>query len=612
VRLSGISSSQDRWRRLLKVVRLLGIVIVLEGVGALVWLLGSPSEPKSRIFLSYSLGRWGLILVTSFLVSLAVYLLWVIRNRYGWTLAVIEYFKDEKRAANLIGFATIIFVVVVGLHIGPVFNERAQVYYRQVLPLLVFVTLTSLQVWMFLLVSLRQARIRILKTWFPVYQDDQSHLKATGRKLLVGFIAVSLAYLYAQVSAGIRVPEAVELGDTTSYLEGAGMQLSDPAFFSERRPWGILLIFKLLGSSLAAIGFVQLAFSTIAWLFLAWMLVGSLRTSVGKLLGFMFVLGVSLSPTVQVWNHAGLSESFSISTMIMLLALFIGILQRWNPSFFLAIIFFFALWVSIHEVNMYLGLLVASTLFIIGLIRKNYRTFVILSACIAIMLAINSHLSSLYALPRWALPVAEVITKRILPVPEYLEYFSSQGMPVTPELMALSGRWAHSDNYAILNNPRLRPFSRWLFQDGKTVYAGFLAAHPVYALTLPLVNIDDMLAVDFSHLIPGYEPALPEVVNEFFFPIRWFWIYLGMSILLFVIVFWKQRREVSRAFWLIVLFFIFSIPYLYLAWHGDALDLARHASIANIQFHLGMWMLLAYFLDEGVLLPMRSQRISRG
>jgi hypothetical protein len=214
------------------------------------------------------------------------------------------------------------------------------------------------------------------------------------------------------------------------------------------------------------------------------------------------------------------------------------------------------------------------------------------------MLLINSRLSSLYSLPRWALPVAEVITKRILPVPEYREYFSRQGMPGSPELMALSGRWAHSDNYAILNNPRLRPFSRWLFRDGRTVYTRFLIAHPIYTLTLPLTNLDEMLAVDFSQLIPGYEPALPDIVNELFFPIRWFWAYLGMSILLFLIILWKQRREKSRAFWLIVLFFIFSIPYLYLAWHGDVLDLARHASIANVQFHLGMWLLLIFYFDK--------------
>jgi hypothetical protein len=328
------------------------------------------------------------------------------------------------------------------------------------------------------------------------------------------------------------------------------------------------------------------------------MLVGSLRSSAGKILGFVSTLGISLSPTVQAWNFAGLSESFSISTLIVILALLIGLLQRWRLSFFLALIFFFAVWVSIHEVNLYLGLLAAVTLFIFGWIRKNYRTFLFLSVCIAVLLVINFHLSSLYALPRWALPVAEVITKRILPVPEYREYFISQGMPVTPELMALSGRWAHSDNYAIINNPRLRPFSRWLFQDGKTVYASFLVAHPIYTLSMPLVNIDEMLTVDFSQLIPDYEPALPAMINEFFFPTRWFWPYLGISVLLFVIVIWKQRREKSRAFWLIVLFFIFSIPYLFLAWHGDALDLTRHASIANIQFHLGFWVLLIFFLDR--------------
>ena len=213
------------------------------------------------------------------------------------------------------------------------------------------------------------------------------------------------------------------------------------------------------------------------------------------------------------------------------------------------------------------------------------------------MLVINSHLSSLYGLPRWALPVAEVITKRILPVPEYLDYFSSHGMPITPELMALSGRWAHSDNYAILNDLRLRKFSKWLFGDGKMVYAKFLVAHPIYTLTLPLVNIDEMLAVDFSNLIPGYEPILPVIVNEFFFPIRWFWAYLVMSIFVFGLVLWKHRRKTSRVFWLIVLFFAFSIPYLYLAWHGDALDLTRHAVIANIQFHLGMWLLVFLYLD---------------
>ena len=233
-----------------------------------------------------------------------------------------------------------------------------------------------------------------------------------------------------------------------------------------------------------------------------------------------------------------------------------------------------------------------------GLVRKHYRTLLVLSFSIVVMLVINSHLSSLYGLPRWALPLAEGITKRILPVPEYLDYFSSQGMPVTPELMALSGRWAHSDNFAILNNLKLRKFSNWLFKDGRTIYAKFLVAHPIYTLTMPLLNIHDMLAVDFSNLIPGYEPALPVIANELFFPIGWFWIFLAISVLLFGFILWNSRLEGSRVFWLIVLFFVFSIPYLYLAWHGDALDLERHAAIVNIQFHLGIWLLLIFYLDK--------------
>jgi hypothetical protein len=285
------------------------IVIGIEGIGALVWLLTDPSEPGNRFFLAYSLERWALILFTSFLISIVLYILWAIRNRREWITTALEYSEDEERAAGLILFFTVVLVTIIGLHIGLLSNERTQAHYRQLIPLLAFATFTIVQAWLFLLVTLRQARFQILQTWFPNYKEDQLHL-TTDRRLWIVLVGISLLYLFAQISAGINVPEAVELGDTTSYLEGAGLSLSDPDFFSERRPWGILLIYKLLGGSLAAIGFAQLAFSTLAWLFMAWMLVGSFRSSSGKLLGFISTLGISLSPTVQVWNHAGLSESW--------------------------------------------------------------------------------------------------------------------------------------------------------------------------------------------------------------------------------------------------------------------------------------------------------------
>jgi hypothetical protein len=598
MRLLDISLYPVHQRKAVGALRLLCIITALEAIATLIWFMAHPSEPESRDFMFYSLERWGLILFTCVLVVFFVFLLWSIESRHGWISRVIQHFEGEERVAGLLLFITVISIGTLLLYAGLFSAESTLVYYRQILPLLSLITLIIGQVWVFLLVSLRTSPKRILEIWFPIYPENQSLIITKSKRLLAVMIGISIAYIIVQISAGIKVQQAVELGDTTSYLEGAAFSLSDPAFFSERRPWGILLIYKLLGGSLTAIGIAQLSFSTFAWLFLAWMLVRSLSSDPGKILGSVVVLGVSLSPTVQSWNFAGLSESFSISTLIVILALFIGILQRWKWSLFLALILFFAIWVSIHEANLYLGLLTASFLFIIGIIRKNFRTFLILSFCIAVMLGINSRLSSFYGLPRWALPVAEVITMRILPVPEYQEYFINQGMPVSPELMALNGRWAHSDNFAIINNPRMRPFSKWLFQEGKTVYTNFLVSHPVYTLSMPLVNIEEMLAADFSQLIPGYEPALPAIINELFFPIRWFWAYLGLSLLIIATVIWRQRREKSRLYWLLVLFFVFSIPYLYLAWHADALDLERHATIANMQFHLGLWLLVVFYLDK--------------
>ena len=145
---------------------LLDAAIVLEGIGTLIWYLAHPSESASRFFLAYSLERWGLILFTSILVFLTIYILWMIRNRQKWVTTVIEYYKMERRAAGLLAVFTVTFVFMVAMHIGLFRNQSTRTYYLQLLPLLVFLTLVILQIWIFLLLILRQTDIQILKIWF--------------------------------------------------------------------------------------------------------------------------------------------------------------------------------------------------------------------------------------------------------------------------------------------------------------------------------------------------------------------------------------------------------------------------------------------------------------
>ena len=596
----GIHSYSNRWRRGLWLAALLDILIALEGVGAIIWLMQEPSTTDGRLFLHYSAEKWILILITTFFVTLTLAGLWALKYRHAWLEQQLNNLEQKSYGMTWMVMCTIILLTLSTLHIWLPANNAIHPYYEKAFPLLLYITISVAQVWAFSFLLMRQNIIKAGKQFIP---SDQYRLKRPLRnidkRLLAVLIGISFAYLIIQFESYQSIKKAVLIGDSWSYMFGAGLSLDDPAFYSERRPWAILLVFKLLGRSEAAIEVFQLALSVLAWLTLAWTWALLIKKPWINIPSFLIVLGFSLSPTVQVWNHAVLSESLSISLLVFVLALFIRLSMGWDWQAFLLSGFLIVLWMSIREANAYIGLIAAIVLLLIGALRKNLRVYWVHSFFFIAMFAVNSQLSAAYGLPRWALPLAEVITKRILPDQEFLNYFSENGMPVTPELMALSGRNANSDNYAIVNSTRMRKFSKWLFQDGRNVYARFLLSHPFYTVESPLEDMDTLLASDFftGITIPNYTPALPELINEFLYPQKWFWLYLWISLFSSGMVFAANLRTKSASLWVIFTFLLLSIPHLYLIWHGDALDVERHAVIVNVQFHICIWLLVTGALD---------------
>ena len=600
MQLSGISSYPVRWRRLIWAVSLLDILTVLEGIGTLLWFLSHPSEPESRVFLAYSLERWVLIFVTAALIFGFLFLFWAIKFRTGQVERLIRFFEQPKQAGWLLVSITLIFVLTAGLMIWLPLHESVQPYYARLLPLLLWGTVIVTQVWIFLTVVMRQTVAEILKDFFPLEREGQIYpVRADNKYLFLALIGISFVYLILQLKSYLNVRETALIGDSWSYLYGAGLDLNNPAFFSERRPWGILLIYKILGNSPTAIDIFQLSLSTLAWLWLAWTFARSLKNNWIKLTGFAVTLGFSLTPTVQLWNHAVLSESLSISLLVFILALFMQLSQGWKWRYLFWLILFFAFWMSFREANAYIALFVALALLLMGFVRRTFRVYWLLSFFIGMAFLVNYQFSSAYGLPRWALPLAEVITHRILPDQEHLEYFAENGMPVTPELMALSGKNANDDNYAIINANELKKFSRWLFNDARNVYVRFLLTHPIYTITSPLVDIKALLGYDYldGFHIPNYTPALPKQVNGLLYPVGWFWPYLWVSLLAAGFILATNLRTKERAYWIIVAFLLLSLPQLYLIWHGDALDVERHAVVMNIQFHLGILWLVIFHID---------------
>ncbi|MGD8403820.1 MAG: hypothetical protein PVJ21_09180 [Anaerolineales bacterium] len=584
---------------------------ILEGIGTLFWLTAHPSEFGSRIFLAYSLERWLLILVATATIAVFSYALWVIKYKTERVETLIDFFEKPKHASRLLVSITILFILFSGLMFWLPRVDAVQPYFVRLFPLLLWSTAILAQIWLFLMVVMRGTVVQFLRDFFPVESKKQFYpVKTMGKSLLIVLTLISLGYLIVQFKSYFSVRESILIGDSWSYLQGAALDISDSNFFSERRPWAILLFYKILGSSQSLIEICQLSISTAAWLFLAWKFIGSIKNDWIKIAGFLVILGFSLTPTVQVWNHAVLSESLSISVMVLILALFIGLAQKWEWRALFLLVLYFVLWMSFREANSYIALMVALALAIIGLAKRTLRVYLLLSFLIGVTFFVNYQLSAIYALPRWALPLAEVITIRILPDQEYLDFFANEGMPVNPALMAFSGRWANSDEYAIVNSVELAKFEKWLFTEGRNVYVKFLLTHPRYTIEAPLKNMDVLLADDFVEGIPvlGYLPALPTIIDEILYPKQYFQLYLWVSIFAIGFIFATSLRQKLQVNWVVFVFLFLAIPHLYLVWHGDALDIARHAVMGNIQFRLGIWLLLVLFIDS---LFMNRQQVQR-
>lgn len=610
--LLGITSYPARWQRLVRAVIWLDVLIILEGIGALVWLMIHPSELESRVFLAYSLERWLLILVATAMIAVFLYALWLIKYKTKRVETLVELFEEPKHANKLLISVTILFIFSTGLMFWLPRVDVLQPYLLRLYPLLLWGMVIVVQIWLFLMAVMWGTVVQFLGDFFPVDRENQTYpVKAMSRGLLIVLILISLGYLIIQLKSYLSVRESILIGDSWSYLQGAALNINDPNFFSERRPWAILLFYKLLGSSQSLIEIFQLLISTVAWLFLAWKFIGSVKNDWIKIAGFLVILGFSLTPTIQVWNHAVLSESLSISVMVLIIALFTGLAQKWEWRALFFLMLYFVLWMSFREANAYVALMVALALVIIGLAKRTLRVYWLLSFLIGVAFFVNYQLSAVYALPRWALPLAEVITVRILPDQEYLGFFASNGMPVSPALMAFSGRRANSDGYAIVNSAELAKFEKWLYTEGRDVYVKFLLTHPRYVIESPLENVEVLLGRDYFERIPvsEYTPALPTVVNEVLYPEQYFQLYLWLSIFASGFIFATILRRKMRVNWVMFVFLLLAIPHLYLVWHGDALDIARHAVMGNIQFHLGIWLLIILFVDSLFSDHQRTQKL---
>lgn len=381
--------------------------------------------------------------------------------------------------------------------------------------------------------------------------------------------------------------------DTAAYTYVANQPFWSWEFLCGPRPFILPLVYKLMGNDVRGIIQFQWGLAGICWLALAMMVTRVVNTRWLKAIALVTILLFSLSTNIVIWERDLLTESISISLLVLFISCWFWLLMRWHwAKAALLVLIAFAL-AFLRDANAYSLMLLAGLLAVLVLLKYANWRYLVLAAAFAVIFAANQFSANRGT--RWLFPFFDVMGQRILVDPQRIEYFSAQGMPVSPALMQRAGKWAYSDDEAFFKSAELSVFRDWAKARGKVTYAKFLFVHPGYLLLAPLREWNDILSGDLPYAAAPFRPPLPAWLNSVVYPYGTIaLLVVGCAFTGFIAARRRLQKELMIPFAMVLI----AIPSTILVWHADAQETARHGVTAAIQIRLAFWLLFLFVVDE--------------
>lgn len=417
------------------------------------------------------------------------------------------------------------------------------------------------------------------------------------------YLALFALYVVARllyVQPALAKPRAVD--DTQAYLRISNQALLDVDFWGSSRPFVFPLLLKIAQQDFSTAAALQLGFSILAWSLLGLLVAAALRTRGLAPFAFGLILALSLVRHLAGWDFTMLSESLSVSWLVLFLATGLWLLRAWRVERVIALVLVGFFLAFTRDTNAYLLLMLAGLLVLAVILRWTQpRTLILAAAFVGIFLLNNANADLGH---RWVFPFLNVMGRRILPNPQAVDFFESNcGLAVTPALMSLEGEFANGQSRAFYNDPDLADFRSWTYQQGKTCYMLWLALNPVqsgadaFSQFGPLVAFSD---VD-NYFTRFYKPSLPVGVERILYPDRfilWIWAAVTLAALTAILTRAWRKNSLWAAFILLV---IPIFPHLFISWHGDAMAPARHTLSVGLELYLSAWLLFLLLADQILL-----------
>ncbi|MFZ6026472.1 MAG: hypothetical protein ACOYYS_02040 [Chloroflexota bacterium] len=416
--------------------------------------------------------------------------------------------------------------------------------------------------------------------------------------------------------------------DTLTYTDAASLPLASDEFWFGLRAPTLPLIYKVFGLTSDVVDtpafdirskrliLFQGAFSVLAFSLLG-LVIGTLFIKTRWLkpatLGLFLAFGLNIA--VSQWNKLLLSESLSTSLFVILMALvLLGVYgwAHWEQAaapwwiVYLLVLavttFFYAL---TRDTNMYF-LLMAVALLAAGLLFKSiqrhpglhaYMALIVVTGCIVVFQYVSFHRGL-----RWLYPFVNLFYERILPVPDARAYFVKQGLPMADELDDLQAVERRQLHIVLAQDEHYRPIYDWMVAHGSSAYARYLLLKPLNSMLLPFQDFRSLVSPDSSEYRIRMldDPAWVTGLRHVLYPSNVFLLFAWLSGLVVSAV-WQYKRCIGLPWQVVPVALLLTLyPLMFVIWHGDSIELERHAYQIDFQIRLALW-LATVFVFEGFL-----------
>lgn len=411
--------------------------------------------------------------------------------------------------------------------------------------------------------------------------------------LLVAYLAVALWLFHGATRAAYF--------DTEDYAALARLPWTSAAFWSGAKPPGYALFLRAFAGAPDTLVRLQLAVYLVGFLTLAAGLARRCRqpwVRVGCCAG---VLATSLASGLFYWCKSLSTESLSISLLVLPLGLMLfgAPSRRWarlavGAAAALALL----LWAALRDTDA-AWLTIAATVAAVAAWPTARRRSALVQLAVALMLMTLTALS-IRGGDRWRFPLVNVLASRVLPDAARKSRYERAGMPDNPKVRCFQGRWASDCNSDFSG------FEPWLTRSGRTTYLVDLLTHPRRLLTEPLAHWRGLLCgrrsdepssppltYYFRATPPAWQRTLSNVVLA-----DWGWLSAELALAAALLALQLRRRRLDGASAPLLLLLATVYPMMVLIWHGDGMEIQRHAIVIMVLLRVALCGLVALAIDR--------------